>query len=302
MIYPREIYFLSHYFKYKRKIDMLKLAKTSLFTVAMMATALTASDILVTVNGKNITKQDAEAFVTASAPQAQFSKLDKSQQDMVVDRLVEKRLFTELAEKEGIEKKPEFQRNMDKIKEELLVNMWMKEQMDNVVVSDSEAKEFYDKNLDKFKEKATVHARHILVKDEKEAQAITDELKTLKGEALKTKFIELAKTKSTGPSGPKGGDLGSFTKGQMVPEFSKAVWNLKVGEVTSKPVKTQFGYHIIYLEDKKEASSVPYEQVKEKIVTSLKQQQFAKKIEEVAKELKSKAKIVKPKTESNTTK
>ncbi len=302
MIYPREIYFLSHYFKYKRKIDMLKLAKTSLFTVAMMATALTASDILVTVNGKNITKQDAEAFVTASAPQAQFAKLDKSQQDMVVDRLVEKRLFTELAEKEGIEKKPEFQRNMDKIKEELLVNMWMKEQMDNVVVSDSEAKEFYDKNLDKFKEKATVHARHILVKDEKEAQAITDELKTLKGEALKTKFIELAKTKSTGPSGPKGGDLGSFTKGQMVPEFSKAVWNLKVGEVTSKPVKTQFGYHIIYLEDKKEASSVPYEQVKEKIVTSLKQQQFAKKIEEVAKELKSKAKIVKPKTESNTTK
>jgi len=281
---------------------MLKLAKTSLFTVAMMATALTASDILVTVNGKNITKQDAEAFVTASAPQAQFAKLDKSQQDMVVDRLVEKRLFTELAEKEGIEKKPEFQRNMDKIKEELLVNMWMKEQMDNVVVSDSEAKEFYDKNLDKFKEKATVHARHILVKDEKEAQAITDELKTLKGEALKTKFIELAKTKSTGPSGPKGGDLGSFTKGQMVPEFSKAVWNLKVGEVTSKPVKTQFGYHIIYLEDKKEASSVPYEQVKEKIVTSLKQQQFAKKIEEVAKELKSKAKIVKPKTESNTTK
>jgi len=281
---------------------MLKLAKTSLFTVAMMATALTASDILVTVNGKNITKQDAEAFVTASAPQAQFSKLDKSQQDMVVDRLVEKRLFTELAEKEGIEKKPEFQRNMDKIKEELLVNMWMKEQMDNVVVSDSEAKEFYDKNLDKFKEKATVHARHILVKDEKEAQAITDELKALKGEALKTKFIELAKSKSTGPSGPKGGDLGSFTKGQMVPEFSKAVWDLKVGEVTSKPVKTQFGYHIIYLEDKKEASSVPYEQVKEKIVTSLKQQQFAKKIEEVAKELKSKAKIVKPKTESNTTK
>ena len=302
MIYPREIYFLSHYFKYKRKTDMLKLAKTSLFTVAMMATALTASDILVTVNGKNITKQDAEAFVTASAPQAQFSKLDKSQQDMVVDRLVEKTLFTELAAKEGIEKKAEFQRNMDKIKEELLVNMWMKEQMDNVVVSDSEAKEFYDKNLDKFKEKATVHARHILVKDEKEAQAITDELKALKGEALKTKFIELAKSKSTGPSGPKGGDLGSFTKGQMVPEFSKAVWDLKVGEVTSKPVKTQFGYHIIYLEDKKEASSVPYEQVKEKIVTSLKQQQFAKKIEEVAKELKSKAKIVKPKTESNTTK
>jgi len=281
---------------------MLKLARTSLLTVAIMATALTASDILATVNGKNITKQDAETFVNASAPQAHFSTLDKSQQDMIVDRLIEKTLFTELAAKEGIDKKPEFQRNMEKIKEELLVNMWMKEQMDNAVVSDSEAKAFYDKNAEKFKQKASVHARHILVKDEKDAQAIIDEMKNLKGDALKTKFIELAKSKSTGPSGPKGGDLGSFTKGQMVPEFSKAVWALNVGDITKTPVKTQFGYHVIYLEEKKPASSVPYEQVKDKIVASLKQKQFAAKVDEVAKELKSKATIVKPTTETNTTK
>jgi len=137
---------------------MLKIAKTSLLTVAMMATALTASDILVTVNGKNITKQEAEIFVNASSPQAHFSTLDKTQQDMIVDRLVEKTLFTELASKEGIDKKPEFQRNMKKIKEELLVNMWMKEQMDNAVVSDSEAKTFYEKNAEKFKQKDSVHA------------------------------------------------------------------------------------------------------------------------------------------------
>jgi len=281
---------------------MLKLAKTSLLTVAMMATALTASDILVTVNGKNITKQEAETFVNASSPQAHFSTLDKSQQAMIVDRLVEKELFTELAAKEGIDKKPEFQRNMEKIKEELLVNMWMKEQMDKAVVSDSEAKAFYDKNADKFMQKASVHARHILVKDEKDAQAIIDEMKTLKGDALKAKFIELAKAKSTGPSGPKGGDLGSFNKGQMVPEFSKAVWALNVGEITVKPVKTQFGYHVIFLEGKKEAATTPYDKVKDKIIASLKQKQFASKITEVAKELKSKATIVKPSAESNSTK
>ena len=281
---------------------MLKLARTSLLTVAMMATTLTASDILATVNGKNITKQEAETFVNASSPQAHFAGLDKSQQDMIVDRLIEKTLFTELAAKEGIDKKPEFQRNMEKIKEELLVNMWMKEQMDNAVVSDSEAKAFYDKNIDKFKQKDSVHARHILVKDEKEAQAIIDEMKALKGDALKAKFIELAKSKSTGPSGPKGGDLGSFSKGQMVPEFSKAVWALNVGDITTTPVKTQFGYHVIYLEDKKPASSVPYAQVKDKIVASLKQKQFATKVAEVAKELKSKAKIVKTTAETNTTK
>jgi len=281
---------------------MLKLAKTSLLTVAMIATTLTASDILVTVNGKNITKQEAEIFVNASSPQTHFVQLDKAQQAMIVDRLVEKALFTELAKKENIDQNPEFKRNMEKIKEELLVNMWMKTQMDNAVVSDSEAKAFFDKNADKFMQKASVHARHILVKEEKDAQAAISEMKDLKGEALKTKFIELAKSKSTGPSGPKGGDLGSFNKGQMVPEFSKAVWALDVGTITTTAVKTQFGYHVIYLEDKKEAASTSYDKVKNNIIASLKQKQFSTKIAEVAKELKSKATIINSSVESNTTK
>jgi parvulin-like peptidyl-prolyl isomerase len=94
----------------------------------------------------------------------------------------------------------------------------MKMQMDNTIVSDSEAKEFYDKNAKKFMQQDSVHARHILVKEEKEAQEIIDTLALLKDKALQEKFIELAKAKSTGPSGPKGGDLGNFSKGQMVPE------------------------------------------------------------------------------------
>ena len=281
---------------------MLKLAKTSLLAVAVMATSVVASDILVTVNGKNITKQDAETFVNASSPNAHFSQLDQAQQNMIKERLVEKVLFTELAKQEGVDKKPEFIRNMAKIKEELLVNMWMKMQMDNTIVSDSEAKEFYDKNAKKFMQQDSVHARHILVKEEKEAQEIIDTLALLKDKALQEKFIELAKAKSTGPSGPKGGDLGNFSKGQMVPEFSKAVWALNIGQITTKPVKTQFGYHVIYLESKAEAKPTPYEQVKEKIIISLKQKQFSAKITEVAKELKSKAKIVDLSKEVNATK
>jgi len=271
---------------------MLKLAKTSLLALSIITSSALASDILVTVNGKNITKQDAQAFVKAQAPQANFAELKPEEQKMITDRLVEKQLFTELAATEGIDKKPEFQRNMDKIKEELLVNMWMKEQMDNAVVSDSEAKEFYEKNAAQFMGKATMHARHILVEAEKDAKEIIETLKSLKGEALKTKFMELAKSKSTGPSGPKGGDLGTFTKGQMVPEFSKAAWALNNGNITTAPVKTQFGYHVIYLETKEDAKTIAYDTVKDKIVTSLKQKQFAAKIAEVAKELKSKAKIV----------
>lgn len=280
---------------------MLKLAKTSLLAVAVMATSVVASDILVTVNGKNITKQDAQAFVSASAPQANFMELAPAEKKMVTERLVEKVLFTELAAQEGIDKKPEFKRNMEKIRDELLVNMWMKEQMDNAIVSESEAKAFYDKNTEKFMEKASMHARHILLENEKDAQDIIDTLKPHKSEALKAKFIELAKAKSTGPSGPNGGDLGTFSKGQMVPEFSKAVWALDNGQITTKPVKTQFGYHVIYLETKTEAKPASYEKVKDTIVTSLKQQQFTVKIKEVAKELKSKAKIVDMTAEVNTT-
>ncbi len=271
---------------------MFKLVKTSLLTVTIMATSVIASDILATVNGKNITKQDAQAFVTASAPQANFTQLSPADKKLVINRLVEKVLFTELAAKEGIDKNPEFKRNMEKIKEELLVNMWMKTQLDNALVSASEAKEFYNKNKDKFMEKASMHARHILVETEKSAKDIIDTIKTLTGDTLKNKFIELAKTKSTGPSGPEGGDLGTFNKGQMVPEFSKAAWALKNGQITTTPVKTQFGYHVIYLENKNEAKPSAYEQVKEKIIATLKQQQFATKMTEVAKELKSKAKIV----------
>lgn len=270
---------------------MVKLAKTSLLAFTLISSSIVASDILASVNGVNITKQDAQAFVTASAPKAIFAQLQPSEQTMVLDRLIEKVLFTQLASDEGIDKKPEFKRNMDKIKDELLVNMWMKEQMDSAMVSDGEAKDFYEKNAQKFMGKASMHARHILVATEEEAKAILEVLNPLEGEALKSKFIALAKEKSTGPSGPKGGDLGTFTKGQMVPAFSKAVWALEEAQATKEPVKTQFGYHIIYLEKKTPAQISPYEKEKEKIITLLKQQQFNSKIRQVAQELKAKAKI-----------
>ncbi len=134
---------------------------------------------------------------------------------------------------------------------------------------------------------ATASARHILVADE----AVCNELKE-KINAGEISFEDAAKENSTCPSGAEGGALGTFGQGQMVPEFSKAAWALNNGEVTTTPVKTQFGYHVIYLESKAEEKPSAYEQVKEKIIATLKQQQFAAKITEVAKELKSKAKIV----------
>ena len=142
----------------------------------------------------------------------------------------------------------------------------------------------------------TASARHILVSDE----AFCNELKE-KINSGEITFEQAAKENSTCPSGASGGELGTFGQGQMVPEFNDKVFSMKVGTL-SEPVKTQFGYHVIYLETKTAAKPTSYEKVKNKIITSLKQQQFTVKVKEVAKELKSKAKIVDMTTEVNATK
>ena len=117
-----------------------------------------------------------------------------------------------------------------------------------------------------------------------------NKLKGLKGNKLKAKFIELAKDKSTGPSGPKGGDLGYFAQGQMVPEFNAKVFSMKVGSF-SKPVKTQFGFHVIYLEDKKAGKTRAYTEVKSFIEQRLKMEKFKSSMQEKMIELKNKATI-----------
>ncbi len=270
----------------------MKKTKSLLLVLALGATMAHAGDVLATVNGKKVTTEDAERFIRASNPQQSFTTLKESDKKIVTDRLVERVLFIEAAKKAEVEKEPAFQKALSIAKDELMINQWMKDQYDATVVSDGEAKEFYEKNKVQFNKPAQVKARHILIKeDEAAAKKIIEELKGLSGEKLKEKFIALAKSKSEGPTGPKGGDLGYFGEGQMVAPFNKAVFALKKGEITKAPVKTQFGYHVIYLEDKKEAAAFPYEQVKPQIVQNLKQAQFRKMLEKSAKELKSKADI-----------
>ncbi len=270
----------------------MKRVKNTLLVLALGTTIAYAGDVLATVNGKKITTEDAERFIRAANPQQTFSSIKESDKKIVTDRLVERLLFIEAAKKSGVEKDPEFQKALNIAKDELMINQWMKKQYEATVVSDGEAKEFYEKNKEQFKKPAQVKARHILIKeDEAAAKKIIEELKGLSGDKLKEKFIALAKSKSEGPTAPKGGDLGYFGEGQMVAPFNKAVFALEKGKITEAPVKTQFGYHVIYLEDKKEASTVPYEQVKAQIVQNLKQTQFRQMLEKSAKELKSKADI-----------
>jgi len=268
------------------------LAVTAL-CLGLGGTWLSASDVVATVNGHQITKEDLNAFLRQSMPNQPitYDMLDPKTRKKVLDGMIETEVLAGAAQKAGVEKDPEFRRMLELAKKKLMINAWAKQQFDKIIVSESEAKAFYRKHADKFSMPARVHARHILLKDEKKAQAIIDQLKGLKGEALKKKFIELARKESTGPTASKGGDLGYFTKSQMVLPFAKAAFALNPGQITPKPVKTQFGWHVIYVEDKKPVQTIPFDKVKDRVMAALKQQRFVEKMKQETDLLKKNADI-----------
>lgn len=268
-------------------------------TLAMVlfATALGAKDIA-TVNGKAISEDELNA-VLMEGTQGRFETLDAAKQKelktRVLDGLITQQLIFEDALKNGITKSKEYQDElkviMQRAEEQLAAKLWQKAQFDKLKVTEKEIKAYYDSHKAEFIEKEKVHARHILVKTEAEAKAIIAELASLSGDALKSKFISLATTKSTGPSASKGGDLGTFPQGQMVPEFNDAVFSMKKGTITKSPVKTQFGYHIIYLEDKLAGKTLSFDEVKSYIEKKLKFDQFKVTTQKKIQALKDAAKI-----------
>ena len=272
--------------------------KTSkkIISAILLTTSMLSAQTLVTVDGTSITQSDVDSALM-NATQGRFNQVPPEKQiefrRQVLEQLVAKELIYGDAKKTGILKskdfKEEYQKVQEKVKKEIAVQIWQKQQLDKVEVSQKESKKYYDDNRGEFKEPDSVHARHILVKTQEEADALLKDLK-LKGKALKEKFIALAKEKSVGPSGPKGGDLGYFAQGQMVPEFNDKVFSMKVGTV-SKPVKTQFGYHLIYLEDKKAAKNLSFDEVKSFIEQRLQLEKFKTTIATTMKKLQEKATI-----------
>ncbi len=256
----------------------------------LMSISLNAA-VLATVDGVEITDKDIATLLRAT-PGASFEALQPEQQKKVVDQAIERKLLAKEALRSGIEKDEEYVKLLDDIRADLALEIWMKRVFEKVEVSNEEIKDYFTKNSDKFMKPETAKARHIVVADEVAAKEIIKELSGLKGEALTTKFIELAKTKSTGPSGANGGDLGWFSKNQMVASFSEAAFGQAKGEVTKVPVKTQFGYHVILTEDKKGGEKVKFEDAKVQIESGIKMEKFREIVQNKAKELKAKAKIV----------
>ena len=186
----------------------------------------------------------------------------------LVDSIIDTHLATADARAKKMDKDADFRARMSRIEEQLLQRMVLEKEMTQAV-SDEALKKRYEKMVAGLSGNEEVHARHILLKTEDEAKAV---IKDLSGGA---DFAELAKKKSTGPSGPNGGDLGFFGKGQMVPEFEKAAFALSKGAVSTEPVKTQFGYHVIKLEGRRKAEVPKYDAVVEQLRGEISQERGA---------------------------
>jgi parvulin-like peptidyl-prolyl isomerase len=178
------------------------------------------------------------------------------------------------------------------VKDNIGLEVWMKRKLENISVSDKEAKDFYNENKAQMTRPEQVKASHILLKDEAKAKEVIAELKKVSSSDLKSKFQEAARKYSTGPSASKGGDLGIFGKGQMVKPFSDAAFGLGDNKMTLKPIKTQFGWHIIYVEKNIKGGTVSFADVKPQMIEGAKRKKFKNLIDLKVKALKKKAKII----------
>jgi len=271
---------------------------TKLAVALLMCSTLVSAKTLVTVNGAAITDQDVYTALM-NATQGRLNQVPKDRLPELQQRQLDELIATELiygdAKKTGILKSSDFKREykefQEKLKKNIAIKVWQKQQLNKIKISNKELKAYYTANKGEFTRKETVHARHILVPTESEANALLKKLKPLKSAALRNKFIELAKTNSTGPSKTNGGDLGEFPKEQMVPEFSAEAFSMKVGTVSQKPVHTQFGFHLIYLEGKTPASVRKFDEVKSTIEQRLKLEKFKSVMKAKMQNLQKKADI-----------
>lgn len=261
----------------------------SSIAAAVLSVSLNAT-VFATVNGEDVVDADIQVLMRAMQG-AKFEDLPADAKQKIVEQAVERKLLTSEASKSGIEKEKDYLEALKKIKGDLALEVWMKKIYDGVKIDAKDVKDYYDKNADKFMQPSTVKAKHVLVKTEQEAKDVIKETESLSGQKLADKFAELATIKSAGVAGQGGGDLGWFAANQMVKPFADAAFGLKKGEMTKVPVQTQFGFHVILVEDKKDAEKASFDTVKAQIENGLKMEKFRVLVADKAKGLRSKAKV-----------
>ena len=238
--------------------------KNEAATSAQTVAATDTSKVVATVNGAPITENVLEVY----AGQRMSKSAGKAKPGEMLNELVTLELMRQEAESEGLNKQPVVAASINQLTRSALAGAAIKVFMEKNPVTDADVKAYYD-------EKVAVpgkeyKARHILLKNEADAKKVIAMLDSGKD------FADLAKKMSTGPSGPSGGELGWFSPTQMVKEFADAAAALKKGEYTKTPVHTQFGWHVIELEDVRDSTPPSFDEVKNRIKMGLANQKLQK--------------------------
>src|SRR6478752_7601128 len=236
-----------------------------------------ANPVLAKVNGSEIRQSDLTLAEEELGPS--LEKMDPaSKKENVLAFLIDMKIVSKAAEDKKVDNSDEFKKRLAFARTRLLMDQLLANE-GKAATTDEAMKKVYEDAAKQIAGEQEVHARHILVETEDEAKAIAEDLK--KG----ADFAELAKKKSKDPGASDGGDLGFFTKEQMVPEFSTVAFALEPGKI-SDPVKSQFGWHIIKVEEKRARKAPDFEQVKGQIetyVTRKAQAEYVAKLREAAK-------------------
>lgn len=218
--------------------------------------------LLATVAGTPITQADVNEFLSSLGQRA--SQYDTPEgRAMILDEIIGSKLLLMDAKRNLYEAEPAFAAQLKKVKENLLAGYAAQKAVAGVSVSEEEVRKYYEENKENLVGSPSVNASHILVDTREKASDILGKIR-----AGELSFEEAAKQYSSCPSKENGGNLGDFGQGQMVPEFEKAAFAMEVGQI-SEPVKTQFGYHLIRLNEKKTAETIPYEKLRDHIKAQL---------------------------------
>lgn len=231
---------------------------------------MSKSKVLATVNGREITQDIVLRFLNDLGPETAMQFQSPEGMKKVVEELINQEVLYLDAIENDLNEEKEFKMELERLKEGLIKQYAVSKLLSGASVDEEEIKEFYEANKDQFKNPESARASHILVDSEEKAKEVLKEIEEGKS------FEEAAKEHSTCPSKEQGGDLGEFTRGKMIPEFEDAAFAMEIDTV-SEPVKSQFGYHIIKLVDKKEESQSKFEEVKDQInqqLLAMKQQEI----------------------------
>jgi peptidyl-prolyl cis-trans isomerase C len=247
---------------------------------APAATDPAAAPSVAVVNGVAIPRADYDAFLKNLLQGKPVPPdLTAEQKNQVLDELITMQLVSTQAVKDGVDKDPEVAANLDVLRMRILSDGESQKFLKGKEPTDAELHAEYDGDITAM-DKTEYHARHILVATKEKADQL---IKKLKGGA---KFEEVAKAESTDNSKTSGGDLGWFTATRMVKPFADAVKGLKKGETTPEPVQTQYGWHIIKLEETREVTPPPFDQVKAQVTKNLIQKKLVAYVEDMKKSAK----------------